>query len=58
MDNDLRLFEEKKKNTLISEAIYKNNVLLFNLKQEKSSISKELKTRETVVENKDKLIGK
>ena len=58
MDNDLRLFEEKKKNTLISEAIYKNIVLLFNLKQEKSSISKELKTRETVVENKDKLIGK
>ena len=57
MERDLRNFEEKKKNTLMSETIYKNNILLYNLKQEKANIQREIKSRESVMDNKDKLNG-
>ncbi len=58
MEKDLRQFEEKKKNSLISEAIYKNNKLLYSLKQEKNNVSIEIMNKETHFENKEKLLGK
>ena len=58
MEKDLRQFEEKKKNSLISEAIYKNNKLLYNLKQEINNLSFEIMNKETPVENREKLLGK
>lgn len=58
MEKDLRQFEEKKKNSLISEAIYKNNKLLYNLKQEINNLSFEIMNKETPVENREKLSGK
>ena len=57
MEKDLRNFEEKKKNTLLSDTIYKNNILLYNLKQEKANIQREITSRESVIDNKDKLNG-
>ena len=57
MEKDLRYYEEKRKNTLMTEAIYKNNILLYQLKHEKTNIYKELKSRESIIDNKDKLIG-
>lgn len=57
MEKDLRQLEEKKKNTLISEAILKNNKLLYILKQDRTNISKEIKLKESNVENKEKLSG-
>ena len=57
MEKDLRYYEEKRKNTLMTEAIYKNNILLYQLKHEKTNIYKELKSRESMIDNKEKLIG-
>lgn len=57
MEKDLRYYEEKRKNTLMTEAIYKNNILLYQLKHEKTNIYKELKSRESIIDNKEKLIG-
>ena len=41
----------------MTEAIYKNNILLYQLKHEKTNIYKELKSRESIIDNKEKLIG-
>lgn len=56
-EHELAQLEEKRKNSALSDIIYKNNILLYSLKEEKSILVVEIKNRESTMDNKDKISG-